>query len=48
MIQATGGANSNGQARLVGVFPIPLPIVESDDDWDTAGKIGDIIPHMGG
>ncbi|MFF7504878.1 hypothetical protein ACFZBM_36450 [Streptomyces lavendulae] len=48
VIQATGRANSNGQARLVGVFPIPIPIVESDDDWDTAGKIGDIIHHMGG
>ncbi|MFH7594386.1 hypothetical protein WDV06_04675 [Streptomyces racemochromogenes] len=48
-IQATGRANSNGQAQLVGVYPIPIPIVESDDDdWDTAGKVGDIIHHMGG
>ncbi|WP_269856988.1 hypothetical protein [Streptomyces sp. RPT161] len=44
-IQATGAANSNGQAQLVGVWPVPIPIVESDDTvW---GGLDDIIGHLG-
>ncbi|MEU0990337.1 hypothetical protein [Streptomyces sp. NPDC005953] len=49
-IQSIGRASSTGQAQLVGIYPCPIPIPESDDDfdWDLAGKIGDIIHHMGG
>ncbi|MEU0688548.1 hypothetical protein [Streptomyces uncialis] len=49
-IQSIGRASSTGQAQLVGIYPCPIPLPESDDDfdWDLAGKIGDIIHHMGG
>ncbi|MBD3006439.1 MULTISPECIES: hypothetical protein [unclassified Streptomyces] len=42
-IQEVGAANSNGQAQLVGVWPVPIPIVESDDRvW---GVLGDLLGH---
>ncbi|MEV0501707.1 hypothetical protein AB0I84_29490 [Streptomyces spectabilis] len=49
-IQEVGAASSTGQAKLVGVWPIPVPIAESDDDydWDLADKIDWIIHHITG
>ncbi|WP_275560533.1 hypothetical protein [Streptomyces sp. 5-6(2022)] len=47
-IQAVGSTVSNGQVQLVGVWPVPVVIAESDEDYnwdaeDAAKRLGDII-----
>ncbi|MFJ8045527.1 hypothetical protein ACIRBX_33965 [Kitasatospora sp. NPDC096147] len=47
-IQAVAYSNDNGQVQLVGIYPSPFFIAESDDmDWDLGDKIDDIIHHIG-
>ncbi|WP_167504719.1 hypothetical protein [Streptomyces malaysiensis] len=47
-IQAVGSTVSDGQVQLVGVWPVPVVIAQSDEDYnwdavDAAKRLGDII-----
>ncbi len=49
-IQAVGSTVSNGQVKLVGVWPVPVVIAESDEDynWDAEDAAKRLRDRIGG